>query len=155
MSSFRLTGAAAWVRICLDTQTAKSMSALFLIVLLVPAAIFGGLILASLLTNFFNRNNELAQGMENEIRNREIMARQVEEHANDNQRAMEDAYGLAYDQELELLLHHQRFEDALGYIEERRRLAFEQGDSAREELYERTRRSIEAELAGGSDLWRR
>lgn len=130
------------------------MSKLFLIFLLVPAAAFGGLILASILTKIFTRNSELAQGMENEIRNREIMARQIREHEQEKHRAMEDAYGLAYDEELELLLRHQRFEDALGYIEERKRLAFEMGDSSREELYERTKRSIEAELSSGGDSWR-
>ncbi len=91
-------------------------------------------------------NNDLAKARENEILNREIMRKQEEDLKVANKRSQEQQTGAAYDVELEMLIQNKRLKDALEYIEERRRLAFEQGNHPREDMYRRYRENIEYEL---------
>ncbi|MEZ5336742.1 MAG: hypothetical protein R3F46_00625 [bacterium] len=105
-----------------------------------------GSLLAWGVTYLVNLNNDLARARENEILNRDIMKRQAEEIAKSQKRHLEERAGAAYDRELELLIGKQRYEDALEYIEERSRLAFEQGNTDREHMYRRYRENLEFEM---------
>lgn len=117
----------------------------FSLFIVLPVMLILGGLLGWGINYIIGLNNDLAKQKENEILAREIMARQAEDEAKVQKRALEERVGAAYDEELERLIKAQRYDDALGYIDERRRLAFEQGNTAREDMYRRYRENIEFE----------
>ena len=116
------------------------------IFLLIPVFLIAGGLLAWGVSYLVNMNNELARARENEILNRDIMKRQAEEIAKSQKRHLEEHAGAVYDREVELLIEKKRYEYALDYIEERSRLAFEQGSAERENMYRRYRENLEFEM---------
>lgn len=113
---------------------------------LVPLVIFTAILIVSVTSHIMSLNNDLAKAKENEILSREIMRKQEAEEEIARKKASKARAEAAYDAELELLITNKRLDDALEYINERLRLAFEQGNQAREDMYKRYRTSIEFEL---------
>ena len=105
------------------------------------------ILVISLTSRLITLNNDLAKAKENEILNRELMRKQVEEAQQNLDNARQGSTNAAYDRELNLLIQNKRLEDAIEYIDERRRLAFEQGNIQREDMYMRYRRDLENEIA--------
>ena len=113
---------------------------------LIPLGLFLVLLFGSVAARLIELNNDLARARENEILNREIMRKQVQEAEENLLSARQSNPNAAYDRELTLLLDNKRFEDAIEYIDERMRLAFEQGNLDREDMYIRYRRDIQRQI---------
>lgn len=101
-----------------------------------------GFICLLVFSYLYKINSELAKAKENEILNREFSKRLEEDMRLEKLKQEKLAVNSTIDKELELLIEKKRWEDALEYIEERRRLAFEQGNDAREDMYRRYREHI-------------
>lgn len=117
---------------------------LWKLVWVLPALVVSIIALAAVI-RFINYNNELAKARENEILNRELMAKLEAEAEAERLKKEREMIAGSQDPELQMLIEKKRWQDALEYIDERRRLAFEQGNTEREEMYRRYRENIEFE----------
>jgi hypothetical protein len=108
--------------------------------------IFTAILIVAGTSHLMALNSDLAKAKENEILSREIMRKQEAEEEIAKKKASKARAEAAYDAELEMLIRKKRHADALEYIDERLRLAFEQGNQAREDMYKRYRTSIEFEM---------
>ena len=111
--------------------------------LVIPAMLVAAYLILSGISYLVNANSELARASKFQQDNKRLME-MVDDEKTNVPNPFKNKQG-AYDKELESLVTKKRFDDALTYIDERTRLAFEQGNTDREEMYRRYKISIEQE----------